>query len=53
MDFLISRLLALNIPDAAEIVADCVDTGRIGWLIDYMAIREHLHDMEVETYVRL
>lgn len=52
MQFIISRLLALDIPNAAEIVADCVDNGRIGWLIDYIAIREQLHDMEVEIYVQ-
>lgn len=52
MEFLISRLAALNISDATEIVADCVDAGRIGWLIDYIAIREQLHDMEVEIYVQ-
>ena len=52
MEFLISRLLALYIPDATEIVADCVDFGRVGWLLDYIAIREQLHDMEVETYVQ-
>lgn len=52
MQFIISRLAALDIPNAAEIVADCVDFGRVGWLLDYIAIREQLHDMEVETYVQ-
>ena len=52
MEFIISRLAALDIPDAAEIVADCVDFGRVGWLMDYIAIREQLHDIEVENYVQ-
>ena len=52
MDVLIARLSGLWVPDAAEIVADCIDFGRLPWLIDYMAVREKLHDMEVDTYVR-
>lgn len=52
MDLLIARLNDLWVPDAAEIVADCADFGRLPWLIDYMAARERLHDMEVDTYVR-
>lgn len=52
MDILITRLESLNVPDAVEIVADCVDFGRLPILTDYMTARESLHDMEVETYVR-
>ena len=52
LDVLIARLAALNIPEAPEIVADCIDSGRLPWLVDYMSAREALHDMEVETYVR-
>lgn len=52
MQFIISRLLALDIPNAAEIVADCVDNGRIGWLLDYLNAREAMIQMEVDTYVR-
>lgn len=53
MDILVARLESLNVPDALEIVADCVDFGRLPLLVDYMTTRESLHDMEVETYVRL
>lgn len=52
MDVLIARLSALNVDDAAGIVADCADFGRLPWLMDYMAARERLHDMEVDCYVR-
>lgn len=52
MDFLISRLENLNVAPADEIVADCVDFGRLHWLVDYINARERLHDMEVDTYVR-
>lgn len=52
MDVLIARLSGLWVPDAAEIVADCIDTGRLPWLMDYMVAREQLKQMEVETYVR-
>lgn len=52
MDILVARLEDLNVPDALEIVADCVDFGRLPLLVDYMTARESLHDMEVETYVR-
>lgn len=52
MDILVARLEDLNVPDAIEIVSDCVDFGRLPLLTDYMAARESLHDMEVETYVR-
>lgn len=51
MDLLIARLESLNVPDAVEIVADCVDFGRLPILVDYMSARELLYDMEVETYV--
>lgn len=52
MQFIISRLAALDIPNAAEIVADCVDFGRVGWLLDYVNAREAMVQMEVDTYVR-
>lgn len=52
MDLLIARLESLNVPDAVEIVADCIDFGRLPILVDYMSARERLYDMEVETYVR-
>lgn len=52
MELIINRLSALNIPNAAGIVADCIDNGRLPVLIDYMSAREALHDMEVDTYVR-
>ena len=52
MDVLIARLEGLWVPDAVEIVADCADFGRLPWLMDYMAARERLRDMEVDTYVR-
>lgn len=52
MQFIISRLAALDISDAAEIVADCVDFGRVGWLLDYVNAREAMVQMEVDTYVR-
>lgn len=53
MDAVISRLSGLNVDDAVFIVADCVDSGRLPVLIDYINAREALHDMEVDTYVRL
>lgn len=52
MDILVARLEDLNVPDALEIVADCVDFGRLPILTDYMTARERLHDMEVDSYVR-
>lgn len=52
MDVLIAHLSGLFVSDAAEIVADCADFGRLPWLLDYMSSREKLHDMEVDTYVR-
>ena len=52
MNILIARLSDLFVPNAAEVVADCVDFGRLPLLIDYMAARERLKNMEVETYVR-
>lgn len=52
MESLIERLKFLNVNDAEEIVVDCVDFGRLHWLLDYIRIRENLHDMEVDTYVR-
>lgn len=52
MDVLIARLDALNIPDAQEIVADCVDSGRLPILIDYVRAREALREMEADVFVR-
>lgn len=52
MDVLIAHLSDLWVPDAVEIVADCSDFGRLPWLMDYMAARDRLRDMEVDTYVR-
>ena len=52
MESLITRLTNLNIDAAEQIVADCVDFGRIHWLVDYINARERLYDMEVDTYVR-
>lgn len=52
MDAVISRLDKLNIHDAVLIVADCIDSGRLPVLIDYINAREALHEMEVDTYVR-
>lgn len=52
MESLITRLKNLNVTDAEEIVADCVDFGRMHWLVDYINARERLYDMEVDTYVR-
>lgn len=52
MESLITRLENLNVADAEEIVADCVDFGRMHWLVDYINARERLYDMEVDTYVR-
>lgn len=52
MDLIISRLSDLGVKDPACIVADCVDSGRLSVLIDYMSARESLYRMEVETYVR-
>lgn len=52
MDAIIARLDALNITGAQEIVADCVDSGRLPILIDYVRAREALREMEDEIYVR-
>lgn len=52
MESLIERLKFLNVNDAEEIVVDCADFNRLNWLSDYIRIRENLHDMEVDTYVR-
>lgn len=52
MDVLIEMLNGLNVSDAEEIVADCIDFGRLPWLMDYVAARKRLYDLEVETYVR-
>lgn len=52
MELLIARLENLNVANAAEIVADCSDFGRLPWLVDYMAARELLKQMEDDCYVR-
>ena len=52
MDAVISRLSELDVHDAVFIVADCIDSGRLSVLIDYINAREALYKMEVETYVR-
>lgn len=52
MEVIISRLSDLGVHNAAEVVANCADNGRLAWLIDYMIARESLHKAEVETYVR-
>lgn len=52
MDAVISRLSGLNVDDAVCIVADCIDSGRLPVLIDYIDAREALYNMEVDTYVR-
>lgn len=52
MDLLISKLKDLNVFDAEQIVADCIDFNRLNWLADYIRARENLYDMEVDTYVR-
>lgn len=52
MELLIERLKNLNITNAEEIVAICVDCGRLPWLIDYINARERLYNMEVDIYVR-
>lgn len=52
MDILISMLDGLWVPDAVEAVADCIDFGRLPWLVDYATARELLYNMEVDTYVR-
>lgn len=52
MELIINRLSDLGVSDPACIVADCVDSGRLLVLIDYMTAREALHGMEVDTYVR-
>lgn len=51
MDAVIARLAKLNVNDSIFIVADCIDSGRLPVLIDYINAREALHDMEVDTYV--
>lgn len=52
MDVLIAQLSGLNIENAPEVVADCVDNGRLPVLIDYITARKALHGMEVDAYVR-
>lgn len=52
MELIINRLYDLNVHDPVGIVADCVDSGRLQWLIDYIKVREALYKAEVETYVR-
>lgn len=51
MDILIARLEDLNVPDALEIVADCVDFGRLPLLADYMTARELLKDIERDVFI--
>lgn len=52
MELIIKRLSDLNVNNPECVVADCVDSGRLPVLIDYITAREALYNMEVETYVR-
>lgn len=52
MDLIISRLANLGVVDPACIVADCIDSGRLPWLLEYIRSRESLYSMEVDSYVR-
>lgn len=49
MDAVISRLSELDVHDAVFIVADCVDSGRLPVLIDYINAREALKPLETEA----
>ena len=40
MELIINRLFALGVSDPACIVADCVDSGRLPLLMDYMSARD-------------
>lgn len=51
MDILVARLEDLNVPDAVEIVADCVDFNRLPLLVDYMTARERLKDIERDVFI--
>lgn len=52
MDFLISRLKDIGVSEPEDLIADCIDSGRVFWLIDYVVCRESLKNMEVDCYVR-
>ena len=51
MDLIVKRLADIGVSDSCCVVADCVDSGRIAWLRDYIKIRESLRNMEVDIYV--